>query len=200
MNSISIRNNSENSETWLDGYAAVFNQRSKRIFENGKQFFEIIKEGAFDEVLRSESLNVKAVVEHDPNKLLGRSKSGTLKLETNEKGLRYSVRMGNTQLHRDTLEMIERGDLYESSFKFSVGKGDSQFTRDENGDLLHIVTKIRGLYDVSIVGDGAYNNTDIAIRSALDEFELAEKQERLRQLKEENQSKRDYLTTLKNSL
>ncbi len=108
--------------------------------------------------------------------------------------------MGNTQLHRDTLEMIERGDLYESSFKFSVAKGDSQFTRAENGDLLHIVTRIRGLYDVSIVGDGAYNNTDIAIRSALDEFELAEKQERLRQLKEENQSKRDYLTTLKNSL
>jgi phage head maturation protease len=108
--------------------------------------------------------------------------------------------MGTTQLHRDTLEMIERGDLYESSFKFSVAKGDSTFSRDNNGDLLHIVSNVSGLYDVSIVGDGAYKNTDIAIRSALDEFEVAEKEDKQKQLKEENKTKTEYIQTLKNSL
>jgi phage head maturation protease len=108
--------------------------------------------------------------------------------------------MGNTQLHKDTLEMVERGDWTESSFKYRVGKGDSTFTRDSEGNLIHTVKTVRGLYDVSIVGDGAFSNTDINVRSAIDEFEKAEKVEKLEQLKEENKLKTEYIQNLKNSL
>lgn len=197
MNSIKIRNNSEDNSTFLDGYASVFNQRSRLIFEDGKRFYEIIKEGAFDDVLRSEDLNVKAVVNHDRDKLLGRTSSGTLQLWVDEKGLKYSIRMGNTQLHRDTVEMVERGDLSESSFKYRIAKGDSVFQRDNNGDLLHIVSKVRGLYDISLVDDGAFANTDVVVRSALNDFEIAEQEEALRQLKEENLAKRNYLQEIR---
>lgn len=200
MEQVRIRSNEEDKSTYIEGYASVFNQRSRLIFEDGKWFYEIIKEGAFDEVLRSENLNVKAVLNHDESKLLGRSKSGTLQLETDTTGLKYTIRMGNTQLHRDTIEMVERGDLAESSFKYKVGKGDSTFTRDENGDLLHVVSKVRGLYDISLVNDGAFTNTNVAVRGALAEFEQAEQEALLRELKEATAIKRNYLKELKESV
>lgn len=106
--------------------------------------------------------------------------------------------MGNTQLHRDTLEMVERGDLAESSFKYIPE--DSYFKRGESGELLHIVRKVKGLYDVSLVNDGAFTNTDVSIRSALDQFLQDEKEELLRQIKEENAVKRNYITELKASI
>lgn len=197
MEQIKVRKLEESNDTWLDGYASVFNQKSRLIFEDGKFFYEIIKEGAFNEVLQREDLNVKAVVNHDKEKLLGRTKSGTLLLSTDEKGLKYSIRMGNTILHKDTLEMVDRGDLAESSFKYTVRKGDSTFTRDENGDLLHIVNKVSGLYDVSLVDDGAFANTDVSIRSALDAFELEEKQ---RSITSELAEKKEYLKNLKEGI
>ncbi|MFY9150931.1 MAG: HK97 family phage prohead protease [Prolixibacteraceae bacterium] len=200
MEKLIVRSNEGDNSTYIDGYASVFNQRSRLIFEDGKKFYEIIKEGAFDEVLRSESLNVKAVINHDDSKLLGRSKSGTLTLEVDNTGLKYSIRMGKTQLHRDTVEMVERGDLAESSFKYKIGKGDSVFQRDSNGDLLHIVSTVRGLYDISLVNDGAFTNTNVIVRSALNDFEQAEKEEHLRQIKEENAVKRNYLKELKNNI
>lgn len=197
MSNIKVRTLESDSTTYLEGYATVFNQRSRLIFEDGKVFYEIIKEGAFDEVLRSENLNVKAVLNHDDTKLLGRTKSGTLELATDDKGLHYSIRMGNTQLHKDTIEMVQRGDLSESSFKYRVKKGDSSFKRDENGDLLHIVSKVSGLYDVSLVNDGAFANTDVNIRSAIDDFIKSEQEDIFRQLKEENSTKREYLNNLR---
>jgi len=196
MDKIKVRS-IENEAVFIDGYGAIFNQRSRLIFEDGKLFYEIIKDGAFDEVLRKEDLNVKAVVNHDETKLLGRTKSGTLALEVDEIGLKYSIRMGNTQLHKDILEMVERGDLSESSFKYRIKKGDSTFQRDENGDLLHIVSKVSGLYDVSLVNDGAFANTDVNIRSLIDDFEQEEATERLLKVKEENQMKREYLKILR---
>lgn len=200
MSNIKVRNTGSDEAIYIDGYASVFNQRSRLIYEDGKFFYEIIKEGAFDEVLRSDNLNVKAVLNHNEEKLLGRTKSGTLELTVDETGLKYSIRMGNTQLHKDTIEMVERGDLSESSFKYRVKKGDSTFERDENGDLLHIVSRISGLYDISLVNDGAFANTDVTIRSAINEFIQAENEEKLRQIKEENQSKRDYINTLKGTI
>lgn len=200
MSNIKVRNTGSDEAIYIDGYASVFNQRSRLIYEDGKFFYEIIKEGAFDDVLRSDNLNVKAVLNHNEEKLLGRTKSGTLELTVDETGLKYSIRMGNTQLHRDTIEMVERGDLSESSFKYRVKKGDSTFERDENGDLLHVVSRVSGLYDISLVNDGAFANTDVTIRSAINEFIQAENEEILRQIKEENQSKRDYINTLKGTI
>ena len=197
----SITNEAGVDESYIEFYAAVFNQRSKLLFENGKYFYEIIERGAFDELLAKDNLNVKAVINHDDNKLLGRTKSGTLQLEEDDYGLKAIVKVGKTTLWNDTLEQIERGDLFESSFKFKNNKSDESIRRDENGDLVKTIRKISGLYDVSIVNDAAYSNTNINARlRSFKEFEEAEQAElkRKEQVEAELVTLRNYINKIKN--
>lgn len=205
-NKISIRSEQNEGgfdDIWIEGYAAVFNQRSKLILENNKLFYEVIKPEAFDDVLRSENLNVKAVIDHDNSKMLARTKSGTLELFVDEYGLKYRILLPETNLGRDIKNMVERGDIYESSFKYSTRKGDDVFGRDENGDLIHTVNKIRGLYDVSLVVDGAFANTNLEIaKRSLQEFEAEEQEEveRKQAIKDELETKRNYLKEIKDEI
>lgn len=197
----SITNEAGVDESYIEFYAAVFNQRSKLLFENGRYFYEIIERGAFDELLAKDNLNVKAVVNHDDNKLLGRTKSGTLQLEVDDYGLKAIVKVGKTTLWNDTLEQIERGDLFESSFKFKNNKSDESIRRDENGDLVKTIRKISDLYDVSIVNDAAYSNTNINARlRSFKEFEEAEQAElkRKEQVEAELVTLRNYINKIKN--
>lgn len=194
----SITNEAGVEESYIEFYAAVFNQRSKLLFENGKYFYEIIERGAFDELLAKDNLNVKAVINHDDNKLLGRTKSGTLQLEVDDYGLKAIVRIGKSTLWNDTLDAIERGDLFESSFKFRNNKADESISRDENGDLVKTIRKISGLYDVSIVDDAAYSNTNINARlRSFEEFEQAELK-RKEQVEAELVTLRNYINKIKN--
>lgn len=197
----SITNEAGVDENYIEFYPAVFNQRSKLIYEDGRYFFEVIERGAFTELLAKDNLNVKAVVNHDDNKLLGRSKSGTLQLEVDDYGLKATVKIGKTTLWNDTLEQIERGDLFESSFKFRNNKADESISRDENGDLVKTIRKISGLYDVSIVDDAAYSNTNINTRlRSFEEFEAEEQAEikRKEQVEAELVTLRNYINELKN--
>ena len=197
----SITNEAGVDESYIEFYAAVFNQRSKLLFENGRYFYEIIERGAFDELLAKDNLNVKAVVNHDDNKLLGRTKSGTLQLEVDDFGLKAIVKVGKTTLWNDTLEQIERGDLFESSFKFKNNKSDESIRRDENGDLVKTIRKISSLYDVSIVDDAAYSNTIINARlRSFEEFEEFEQAElkRKEQVEAELVTLRNYINKIKN--
>jgi HK97 family phage prohead protease len=114
--------------------------------------------------------------------------------------LKYSVKVPETQLGRDIIEMVNRGDIDESSFKYSVRKGDHNFKRDENSDLIHTVERISGLYDVSLVVDGAFANTNIAIaKRSLEEFEREEQEEK-DNIKKELTSKRNYLKTIQDEI
>lgn len=191
----------EVSEEWVDGYAAVFNEKSKMLFEDGKFFYEVINPRAFDEILSSKNLNVKAVVNHDDNKILGRNKSGTLLLDVDERGLKYSIKWGDTQLHKDTIELIERGDLFESSFKYYSKRQNVEYKRDEEGNLLRIVNKIDGLYDVSLVTDGAFSNTDIYLRSIKEDVEVFELNElKERELKEKFETYNKFIKEIKDDI
>lgn len=194
----SITNEAGVDESYIEFYAAVFNQRSKLLFENNKYFYEIIERGAFDELLAKDNLNVKAVVNHDDNKLLGRTKSGTLQLEVDDYGLKAIVKVGKSTLWNDTLDAIERGDLFECSFKFRNNKSDESISRDENGNLVKTIRKISGLYDVSIVDDAAYSNTNISARlRSFEEFEQAELK-RKEQVEAELVTLRNYINKIKN--
>lgn len=145
------------------GYAALFNVRSKLISENGKNFYEYIAPGAFDEVLATNP-DVRLNYNHQRTALLARTSSQTLALSTDAKGLLINASIPNTTLGNDTYEMVTRGDLYEMSFAFGVKKGDDTWTKDENGVDVRTINKISTLYDVSIVVDGAYANTTISTR------------------------------------
>jgi HK97 family phage prohead protease len=167
--------------TEVQFYASIFNQKSNPIFEGGKRFLEVINPNAFD---NADMSNVIATLFHDPNKILGRVKADTLKLTTDDYGLLATVQMGNTTLHKDTLEQIERGDLFESSFIAVVS--DYKDTR-EDGLLVRYINKVDKVKDVSIVGDGAYSDTNIIIREMAEDAKKVDEVDELEALKLENE-------------
>lgn len=160
---INIRATDEGTK-YIEGYAIIFNQRSKLIREWGETFYEVIESGAVDNVLKDTGLNVIATVDHDRAKMLGRTKSGTLELTKDERGLKYSIQIPNTTLGNDTAAMIARGDYYESSFIFSIAEKGYRYDRAEDIPVRYISDFSR-LIDISVVIDGAYANTAVKLRA-----------------------------------
>jgi HK97 family phage prohead protease len=123
-------------------------------------FTEEIMPGAADSVLTND---VRGLVNHDPNLLLGRTKSGTMTLEPTASGVMYRIKYNpNDPDHVRTREKVMRGDISQSSFAFSV-QDDEWVTRD--GKDHRIVKKIKRLFDMSLVTYPAYHNTTVAARS-----------------------------------
>ena len=154
-----LRVESENEQRKITGYAAVYNRKS----ENLGGFVEIIRSGAFRKIV--ELADVRALFNHDPNFVLGRTTSGTLKLEENQKGLKFEVTPPDTQIIRDlVLAPIERGDVSGCSFSFGVAKDGEKWS--EQGDMyLREITEISALGDVGPVTFPAYPSTSVNVRS-----------------------------------
>lgn len=172
-----LRSLEENGERFIEGYAAIFNRLSKPLFENNKLFKERIEPGAFDEVLLNPDLDVIYNVNHDNGSILGRTKSGTLELSTDEYGLKFRAKVPRTTTGNDVYELISRNDLYESSFAFALRKGDDEWTKDEQGNNIRTIKKVSKLYDVSTVYSGAYAGTDVFARDEDEEQEDKEEVE-----------------------
>jgi HK97 family phage prohead protease len=136
------------------GHAAVFNSLSEEIFG----FREVIMPGAFDRALE-EDHDVRALVEHLPVKLLGRTKSGTLKLSTDDVGLVADITPPDTSAARDAITSIERGDLDGMSFAFIPKTTE---WRTEDGVDIREVHDL-DLVDVSVVAYPAYPETDVEL-------------------------------------
>lgn len=149
----------------LSGYAAVFNSESKDL----GGFTEMISPAAFEGVI--ERSDVFAVLDHDRNKVLARSKmgKGSLELNIDSKGLQFRFESPNTTLGNDVLSMVKRGDLTDASFCFTVE--DESWQKREDGSYLRTINKIGDLFDVAICYNGAYpeSYTEVALRS-LDKF------------------------------
>jgi HK97 family phage prohead protease len=149
----------------LTGYAAVYNRFSLPLREGGSQFREIILPGAFDKVLNRQrgKQDVVALLNHNPDLILGRSASGTLELTSDDRGLRYTVIPPDTQVGRDTMELVRRRDLKGSSFAFGLepGKGD-RWSSDEQGAVRE-VREVSSLVDVSVVLTPAYPASSVTV-------------------------------------
>jgi len=144
----------------VTGHAAIFGQLS----EDLGGFKEKIKVGAFDGVLKND---VRAFFNHDPNFLLARTTSGTLKLAVDKMGLSYSFEVPDTTAGRDLVISMERGDITQSSFAFMVEK-DSWSEQD--GQEIRTIEKVGRLFDVSPVSIPAYpqaNDLVVAKRSRM---------------------------------
>lgn len=142
----------------LRGYAAVFN----KTIELFRGYFERVAPGAFTRTLE-EGADVRALVDHDPSKILGRSTADppTLILAEDKKGLRVEIAPPDTQVGRDIVESVRRGDVDQMSFGFRVVKEEME---DKDGITTRTLTDVE-LYDVSAVTYPAYPQTSIAVRS-----------------------------------
>jgi HK97 family phage prohead protease len=116
------------------------------------------------DVFASADMNdVVALFNHDANMVLARTKSGTLKLKVTGNAMEYEFEAPNTTLGNDLLEMVKRGDVYQSSFAFSVEKEDWQ--ENMGGKPKRIIRSIKKVYDVSPVTYPANPDTMVAKRS-----------------------------------
>jgi HK97 family phage prohead protease len=127
----------------------VFNSASEPL-----PFIERIAPGAFRRSLRDRS-DVKLLWNHDVGEILASTRSGTLKLYEDEKGLRVEAELANTQRGRDTAELVRTGRVDSMSFGFSVPPGGDEWNEDGSE---RTVKSVR-LFEVSIVAFPAFTAT-----------------------------------------
>jgi HK97 family phage prohead protease/HK97 family phage major capsid protein len=130
--------------------------------------------GGFREMIRPEALTAELIansdimlnVDHDPSKVLARSKygQGSLKLEITSRGLEFETEAPATQLGNDMLEMLRRGDYSQCSFCFTIPDGGDEWYQAEDG-LKREIKSFDKLYDVSVVYDPAYDETEVDARA-----------------------------------
>jgi len=148
----------ENAPAKIMGHAAVFNQLS----EDLGGFREQIAPGAFSEAIEKD--DVRALFNHDANFVLGRNRSKTLTLSEDARGLAIEIDIPQTQTIRDlVIAPIERGDVTQMSFGFSVRPNGQDWAKDDEGRVVRTLKKLR-LFDVSAVTFPAYPQTDVGVR------------------------------------
>lgn len=146
----------------ISGYAAV--TEVETVIETWYgEFKEKIQKGAFARAIR-EKQDVRALFNHDANKLLGRTTSKTLRLKEDATGLYVEIDIPDTSCGKDTAESIRRGDITGQSFAFVIRK--QQWIMGENGESEMRIIQDLDLYDVGPVTYPAYQTTDIGIDSA----------------------------------
>ena len=151
---VDTRISKRNGKQVIEGHAAIYDSPS----EDLGGFTERIKKGAFDDVLDND---VRAYFNHDPNFILGRTTSGTLRISADDTGLKYSFDVPDTTAGRDLVVSMERGDITQSSFAFTVQ--EDSWERVEGKDI-RTINKVKRLYDVSPVSIPAYPNAnDLAL-------------------------------------
>lgn len=143
----------------LHGYAAVYNVESPDL----GGFRERIAPGAFSGVLDAD---VRCLLNHDPNQVLGRSKAGTLRLADEQRGLRFECDLPDSPLGDNVRTAVERGDITGASFRFRVGD------EDWNGEL-RTIRSIAELHDVTVATYGAYPEASVELRTRPKDNETA---------------------------
>ena len=146
------------------GYAAKFNSLSEEMWG----FREQIAPGAFTEALKKS--DVRALFNHDPNYVLGRQSAGTVTLTEDDVGLHYEIDPPDTQWARDIVSSIERGDIAESSFAFSMSGGVEEWD-DTATPAIRTIKSVGNLYDVSPVTYPAYPEATTGVRSHKEIFD-----------------------------
>lgn len=146
----------------LEGYAATFGTEARI-----SDFTEVILPGAFRGAL-APSRDVLALVDHDPTKVLARTRSGSLRLSEDPRGLSFSLDLPETQAGRDVLALADRGDLGGMSFGFTVAKGGERW-QGKRRELRSLV-----LHEISVVSAWpAYGGTSVQARTATPRLNLA---------------------------
>jgi hypothetical protein len=136
----------------LAGYVATFDSEARV-----GDFVEVIRPGAFAATLGA-GADILALVDHDPSRVLGRTKSGTLRLHEDQRGLTFTIDVPDTTLGRDILALAERGDLGGMSFGF---RAIDEFWNGNRRELRAVELK-----EISVVSAWpAYSDTSVEARA-----------------------------------
>ncbi len=178
----------DNQPPKIVGYAAVFWRENDPATQYdmsfwGFQMFERIMPGAFDRAVRED--DVRALLNHNENLILGRNKAQTLSLAVDEIGLFYQALPPDNQVGRDAVESIRRGDIDGSSFCFEPVK--TMIIEEDDGTIIRELHELK-LWDVSPCVFPAYQGTTSEVRSDRDAGGLLAEVERWRKGKAQRQA------------
>lgn len=140
----------------LEGYGALYNQRTTEL----PWWDEEISAGAFDGALGDDVL---VSVDHNVQRLLGRTRSKTARVWADDTGLGFSVELPDTSVARDLCEQIKRGDIFGASFVFDVA--EQEWVEREGERDLRRITRFAAVYEVGPVAMPAYLATEVQLRS-----------------------------------
>lgn len=151
----------------ITGYAIVFDSQSVDL-------------GGFREIIRAEAVNrsvnggadIRALVDHDTGKVIGRTTAGTLALRKDKRGLRADINPPDTTAGRDIVESVSRGDISGMSFGFRVL--DDEWHLEEGMPIREVLDM--EISEVSIVAFPAYEGTDVGVaQRSLQQFKASQK-------------------------
>ncbi|MHC4866786.1 MAG: HK97 family phage prohead protease [Planctomycetota bacterium] len=151
-----LRAASEDDKPVIEGYAAVFNSESEEMWG----FREFVAPGAFARSIK-EKRDVRALIDHDSSKILGRTKAGTLKLKEDDIGLKATIRPPKTNTAAEIVENIRAGNVDQMSFAFSVV--EETIHHEDDDKIVRELTDV-DLFDVSVVTYPAYSQTSVGVR------------------------------------
>lgn len=141
----------------IEGYFSVFNSN----YEIWPGATESIAPGAFSETLAGD---IRALTNHDTTLVLGRTKSKTLELQEDSRGLWGRVHINpEDRAAMDLYERVKRGDVDQCSFGFDIEKEETDFREDGS---VHWTIKAVTLYEVSVCTFPAYEETAVSARAA----------------------------------
>jgi HK97 family phage prohead protease len=147
----------------FDGYAAVYNQPADL-----GEFSEEVAAGAFRSVLE-DGPNVPMLHEHHPHQLLATTRSGRLRLEDDERGLRVRAKLVKTDLSARVKALVDSGDITGMSYGFVAGRGNQKI--EARGGRPHrLLTGFKKLLDVSTTWNPAFPTTEAQFRAKAMEF------------------------------
>ena len=156
-----LRADGSDSTPKVVGYAATFGT----VADLGN-FREVIKPGAFKRTLANND-DIVLLFNHDANMLLGRKAAGTLQVEEDDKGLRFSCTLPDTSTARDVYANLKAGNLRDCSFGFYVnGEEGEEWERTADGTPLRTLKDVT-LFDVSVVVNPAYPGTSANARNVV---------------------------------
>lgn len=144
----------------IRGHAAVFNKLSLDL----GGFREKVAPTAFDRVL-TEDPDVLAVWDHDTRYVLARSRNKTLDMRIDPYGLHTWMRVAPTSYAADLRVLMERGDIDQASWMFTIERETWEITQRADGteEIVATIEEVKDLYDVTVTGRGAYPQTDMTV-------------------------------------
>ena len=156
-----VRSQSSDSPGSIVGYASTFSSLSTDL----GNFRERVAPGAFRNSLANGD-DVKGLIQHNPTLIIGRTRNKTLRLSEDSVGLRMECDLPNTSYARDLMASVNRGDLSEMSFAFTVDDNGDDWDEENDPETNEriAVRTLRSvkLMDVSVVTYPAYRDTQVS--------------------------------------
>lgn len=127
------------------------------------EFIEVIRRGALD---GADISDVRLLINHDTDRVPLARTPKTMQLLISDKGLEMTATLPNTEDGRSVYNAVKRGDMTGMSFAFTVDT-DGEIYECSDSYVKRTITRIKKLYECSVVSFPAYAETSVEARQSI---------------------------------